>query len=76
MMAATVISTAVAYYVDGYSIYSARLPAYPDRSQAEPRTGGPGTPTDGVDQDVRRVAGAAGDGTPDAPSPRFGEVPE
>jgi hypothetical protein len=28
MMAATAIATAVAFYVDGYSIYSARLPAY------------------------------------------------
>jgi H+/Cl- antiporter ClcA len=28
MMAATVIATVVAFYVDGYSIYSARLPAY------------------------------------------------
>ena len=28
MMAATVIATAVAFYVDGYSIYSARLQAY------------------------------------------------
>ena len=27
MMAATAIATAVARYVDGYSIYSARLPA-------------------------------------------------
>ena len=30
MMAATVIATLVAFYVDGYSIYSARLPAYAD----------------------------------------------
>ena len=28
MMAATAIATVVAFYVDGYSIYSARLPAY------------------------------------------------
>jgi chloride channel protein, CIC family len=28
MMAATAIATTVAFYVDGYSIYSARLPAY------------------------------------------------
>ena len=27
MVAATVIATAIARYVDGYSIYSARLPA-------------------------------------------------
>jgi len=33
MMAATAIATVVAFYVDGYSIYSARLPAYaPDSS--------------------------------------------
>jgi chloride channel protein, CIC family len=28
MMAATAIATVVAFYIDGYSIYSARLPAY------------------------------------------------
>ncbi len=34
MMAATAVATVVAFYVDGYSIYSARLPAYgPDRAQ-------------------------------------------
>jgi H+/Cl- antiporter ClcA len=27
MMAATISATVVAYYIDGYSIYSARLPA-------------------------------------------------
>jgi hypothetical protein len=27
MMAATVTATAIAYYIDGYSLYSARLPA-------------------------------------------------
>jgi chloride channel protein, CIC family len=33
MMAATAIATAVAFYIDGYSIYSARLPAYaPDNT--------------------------------------------
>ena len=32
MMAATVIATLVAFHVDGYSIYCARLPAYADDS--------------------------------------------
>ena len=37
MMAATAIATVVAFYVDGYSIYSARLPAYaPDSVAAAP----------------------------------------
>jgi hypothetical protein len=45
MIAATVTATAVAFYVDGYSIYSARLPSRPDtrqaaRSPAEPGYGG------------------------------------
>ncbi len=35
MMAATAIATAVAFYVDGYSIYSARLPAYTADSAAD-----------------------------------------
>ena len=40
MMAATAIATVVAFYIDGYSIYSARLPAYaPD---SEPVTAGNG----------------------------------
>ena len=34
MMAATLIATVVAFYVDGYSIYSARLPAYTDSAPA------------------------------------------
>jgi hypothetical protein len=29
MIAATVTATAIAYYIDGYSIYSARLPGRP-----------------------------------------------
>jgi hypothetical protein len=29
MMAATVTATAIAFYIDGYSIYSARLPSRP-----------------------------------------------
>jgi H+/Cl- antiporter ClcA len=38
MMAATATATAVAFYVDGYSIYSARLPAYTaDNSPAASR---------------------------------------
>ncbi len=32
MMAATAIATLVAFYIDGYSIYSARLPAYQEGS--------------------------------------------
>ena len=32
MMAAIVIATLVAFHVDGYSIYSARLPAYAENS--------------------------------------------
>ena len=44
MIAATVIATAVTCYVDGYSIYSARLPSRPARqaarSPAEPGYGG------------------------------------
>jgi CIC family chloride channel protein len=38
MMAATILATLVAFHVDGYSIYSARLPAYTadDGREAEP----------------------------------------
>jgi chloride channel protein, CIC family len=36
MMAATAIATVVAFYVDGYSIYSARLPAYAPDSEPAP----------------------------------------
>ena len=40
MMAATAIATVVAFYVDGYSIYSARLPAYaPDGGPAPAMVG-------------------------------------
>ncbi len=40
MMAATGIATVVAFHVDGYSIYSARLPAYAEKSaQAAPADG-------------------------------------
>jgi chloride channel protein, CIC family len=35
MMAATVIATLVAFHVDGYSIYSARLPTYISRTDGE-----------------------------------------
>ena len=39
MTAATAIATLVAFHVDGYSIYSARLPAYTaDSAPAAPRT--------------------------------------
>jgi hypothetical protein len=52
MLAATVIATVVARYIDGYSIYSARLP--PNRG-GPPRRPGPlggiaeGAGTDGLD---------------------------
>lgn len=36
MMATTLIATAVARYIDGYSIYSARLPAYEQSQVANP----------------------------------------
>jgi CIC family chloride channel protein len=36
MLAATVTATAVAFYVDGYSIYSARLPSRPPGAGAPP----------------------------------------
>ena len=40
MMAATAIATVVAFYVDGYSIYCARLPAYaPDGGPAPAMAG-------------------------------------
>jgi chloride channel protein, CIC family len=34
MMAATAVATMVAFYLDGYSIYSARLPSYTDAAPA------------------------------------------
>jgi hypothetical protein len=34
MVAATVTATAVAFYIDGYSIYSARLPSHPHSRRA------------------------------------------
>ena len=40
MIVATVIATAVVRYVDGYSIYSARLPALPDLPPAGPPPSG------------------------------------
>ncbi len=44
MIAATVLATLVAFYIDGYSIYSARLPAYtPDDGQAPAPGSGAGT---------------------------------
>ena len=54
MMAATGIATLVAFHVDGYSIYSARLPAFADDSAPA----APGTVSirlDGLhDQDLRK----------------------
>jgi hypothetical protein len=43
MVAATVTATAVAFYVDGYSIYSARLPSRPpsERPESPARQPGP-----------------------------------
>ena len=39
MIAATAIATLVAFHVDGYSIYSARLPAFaPDNARPDSRT--------------------------------------
>ena len=40
MMAATGIATLVAFHVDGYSIYSARLPAFADDSAPAAAAGG------------------------------------
>ena len=49
MMAATAIATLVAFHVDGYSIYSARLPAFaPDSA---PRQGTAGRSESGRDPD-------------------------
>ena len=43
MIAATVTATAIAYYINGYSIYSARLPARPpDAKPHDPRPGADG----------------------------------
>jgi chloride channel protein, CIC family len=39
MIAATVTATAVARYIDGYSIYTARLRAHPRAPDAEPDSG-------------------------------------
>jgi chloride channel protein, CIC family len=46
MVAATVTATAVAFYVDGYSIYSARLPSQPPSERPGARCGSrvPGVP--------------------------------
>jgi chloride channel protein, CIC family len=51
MIAATVTATAVARYIDGYSIYSARLRAHPGEPPGEPggtRGGAPGGAHPGV----------------------------
>jgi len=52
MLAATVIATIVARYIDGYSIYSARLPPHrggPPRRAGQPRGTAAGSGTDGLD---------------------------
>jgi len=52
MLAATVIATVVARYIDGYSIYSARLPPQRGGPPRRPSMGGPitaGAGTDGLD---------------------------
>jgi hypothetical protein len=55
MMAATGIATLVAFHVDGYSIYSARLPAFTDHSA-------PAAPADNrTYQTVLRVVPMAAD---------------
>ena len=76
MIAATVIATTVAFYLDGYSIYSARLPAYPDGSRPGPASDRPQSGTDRADERVHRIAQIAGDRTPDALRPQHGEIPE
>jgi hypothetical protein len=76
MMAATVIATAVAFYLDGYLIYSARLPAYPDRSHPGLASERPESGADGADEGVHRVAGTAADRAPDALGSHHGEVPD
>jgi chloride channel protein, CIC family len=48
MAAATVTATAVAFYIDGYSIYSARLPSRPPGG----RTTSPGQPSEKPPQDT------------------------
>jgi CIC family chloride channel protein len=45
MVAATVTATAVAFYVDGYSIYSARLPSQPPSERPERPVRQPGART-------------------------------
>jgi chloride channel protein, CIC family len=45
MTAATAIATLVAFHVDGYSIYSARLPAFAPDSAPSHRPARPGTPS-------------------------------
>jgi CIC family chloride channel protein len=52
MLAATVTATIVSRYIDGYSIYSARLPPHrggPVRRSRPPGRPEPGTDTDGLD---------------------------
>ena len=57
MMAATGIATLVAFHVDGYSIYSARLPAFAPDSAPRPRPAGRGAPS-GSDRSQALPAGS------------------
>jgi hypothetical protein len=60
MIAATVTATAVARYIDGYSIYSARLRARPSQPGPAPAPASPG-----------RAVGAAPE--PEPPGPQAGQ---
>jgi hypothetical protein len=60
MLAATVTATAVAFYVDGYSIYSARLPSRPPGWRSALPTAQPGAGPAAAPQPI--CAGRPGDG--------------
>ena len=64
MLAATVTATAVAFYVDGYSIYSARLPSRPPGWRSALLTAQPYAGQAAAPQPAR--AGRPGDGAPPA----------
>jgi hypothetical protein len=64
MLAATVTATAVAFYVDGYSIYSARLPSRPPGWRSALLTAQPGAEPAAAPQPTR--AARPGDGEPPA----------
>ena len=64
MLAATVTATAVAFYVDGYSIYSARLPSRPPGWRSVLPTAQPGAGPALAPQPI--CAGRPGDGAPPA----------